>query len=198
MNVHTLAKTTDEKLPVLVWYHDGGLTNGYAYDPRFQVKRVAREGVVVISGGHRLGTFGYLALPQLKQDDGCVGNYGLMDTLLGLEWVHANAAAFGGDPDNVTIAGEAGGTVKCCTLAACGQARGLFKRVINQSGLQWKLKIETQEQAFKRGTEYLAILGLKDDISVKELRELPAKALQANGDPHDMLGKLSVDRRKTL
>lgn len=193
VNVHTPARRADEKLPVLLWYHDGGLTNGYAYDPRFQARRVSREGVVVVSVGHRLGVFGYLALPQLKRDDGCVGNYGFMDTLLGLRWVHDNVAAFGGDPDNVTLAGESGGTVKCCALAACPQARGMFRRVINQSGLQWKLKIETEEQAFRRGVDYLRLLGLEPDISVEALRALPANRLQAPVDPHDLPGKLSVD-----
>lgn len=193
INVHTPAKRPDEKLPVLLWYHDGGLTNGYAYDPRFQAKRVSREGIVVVSVGHRLGVFGYLALPQLKQDDGCVGNYGFMDTLLGLKWVHDNVAAFGGDPDNVTIAGESGGTVKCCALAACPAAHGMFKRVINQSGLQWKLAIETEEQAFQRGREYLKLLGIDPEISARELRLLPAQRLQTSIDPHDLPGKMSVD-----
>ena len=90
---------------------------------------------------HRLGALGYVALPQLKQDDGCVGNYGLMDTLLGLKWVRENITAFGGDPEQITLAGESGGTAKCCALAAIPQAHGMFKRVISQSGLQWKLHI---------------------------------------------------------
>ncbi|MBR1585574.1 MAG: carboxylesterase family protein [Clostridia bacterium] len=193
INIHTPARTADEKLPVLLWYHDGGLTNGYAYDPRFQAKRMAREGMVVVSVGHRLGTFGYLALPQLKADDGCVGNYGFMDTLLGLKWVRDNVSAFGGDPGNVTLAGESGGTVKCCALAACGQARGMFKRVINQSGLQWKLQIDTEEQAFRRGQDFLMKLGLDPDISAEELRALPVEKLMLPIDPHDLPGKISVD-----
>lgn len=193
INIHTPARAANEKLPVLLWYHDGGLTNGYAYDPRFQAKRMAREGMVVVSVGHRLGTFGYLALPQLKADDGCVGNYGFMDTLLGLQWVRDNVAAFGGDPDNVTLSGESGGTVKCCALAACRQAKGMFKRVINQSGLQWKLQIDTEAQAFKRGQDFLRQLGLAPDISAEKLRALPVEKLMLPIDPHDLPGKISMD-----
>ena len=153
LNVTTGAESADEKRPVFIWYHDGGLSNGYSFDPRNDHSPLAKKGIVVVSVGHRLAEFGYMALPQLTAEQGQSGNYGLMDTVKALQWVHDNIARFGGDPDNVTIGGESGGCAKCCALAGLKETRGLFRRVINQSGLYWLRKFHTQKEAEKENND---------------------------------------------
>jgi para-nitrobenzyl esterase len=98
LNVTTGAVSPDEKRPVYIWFHGGGLFNGYSYIYIFDPSELARKGVVVVSVGHRLNLFGYMALPQLSAEQGGKsGNYGLMDEFKALDWVSENIAAFGGD-----------------------------------------------------------------------------------------------------
>jgi len=133
LNVWT--PSTTGRAPVLVWIHGGALVTGSSKESLYDGARLAREGVVVVSINYRLGVLGWLAHPDLSAESpaGISGNYGLMDQVAALEWVKRNAAAFGGDPDNVTIAGESAGGLSVLYLMSTPLARGLFDRAIAQS-----------------------------------------------------------------
>lgn len=124
-----------EKLPVLVWIHGGGFLNGAASVPFFDGSEFARDGIVLVSFNYRLGRLGFFAHPALVTEHaGPVGDYAFLDQLAALQWVHRNIAAFGGDPAEVTIAGESAGGVSVVQLLTWPAARGLFQRAIVMSG----------------------------------------------------------------
>lgn len=176
MSIATGANSADEKRPVFIWFHGGGLSNGFYHEIEFDPYELAKKGVIVISVGQRLNVFGYLCLPQLSaEQDGKCGNYGLMDEIKALEWVHDNIAAFGGDPNNITIGGQSGGTSKSGALACTPANNGYVRRVINQSGLNWLIKHVTVAEGEMIGQKYLAGLGLDPNISLADLRKLDAK-----------------------
>jgi para-nitrobenzyl esterase len=120
-------------LPVIVWIYGGGLVRGGAelYPGDF----LALQGLVVVSFNYRLGRFGFFAHPALAREEPNAprGNYGYMDQIAALQWVQRNIAAFGGDPNNVTIAGESAGGGSVLVLLTSPMARGLFHRAIVQS-----------------------------------------------------------------
>src|SRR5690348_7015891 len=116
-------------LPVLVWIHGGAFVNGSGAVPQYDGTAFARDGVVVVTINYRLGVDGFLHF-----DDGGPANRGLLDQVAALEWVRDNIAAFGGDPGNVTIAGESAGAMSVTTLLSMPRAAGLFRRAVAQSG----------------------------------------------------------------
>lgn len=134
LNVWTPA-TVKAPLPVMVWIHGGAFRQGSGHDAMYDGSNLAKAGAVVVTINYRLGSLGFLAHPSLSQEgNGGSGNYGLQDGVMALRWVKANAAAFGGDPQRVTIFGEsAGGTIGRLLLVA-PSARGLFHRAILESG----------------------------------------------------------------
>ncbi|GAA0650351.1 carboxylesterase/lipase family protein [Brevundimonas lenta] len=123
------------KAPVIVWIHGGALVAGSSKEPLYDGSTLAADGAVVVSINYRLGVLGWLAHPDLSAESpqGISGNYGLMDQIQALHWVRQNIAAFGGDPDNVTIAGESAGGLSVMYLMASPYARGLFHKAIAQS-----------------------------------------------------------------
>src|SRR5690606_21284913 len=124
-----------QSAPVFVWIHGGALSGGSSSEPMYDGAALARQGLVVVSINYRLGVLGYLAHPQLSEEspDGVSGNYGLLDQIEALRWVGCNIAAFGGDPGNVTVAGESAGALSVMYLTAAPSAHGLFHRAIAQS-----------------------------------------------------------------
>ncbi|MDK2748903.1 MAG: carboxylesterase family protein [Brevundimonas sp.] len=122
--------------PVIVWVPGGGLTNGSTSIPLYDGVALTRRGVVVVTVAYRLGALGFLAHPELTAESGMggSGNYGLMDQIAALEWVRDNIAAFGGDPERVTVAGQSAGATSVSILMASPRAKGLFQRAIGQSG----------------------------------------------------------------
>lgn len=123
------------KAPVFVWIHGGSLTTGSSSEALYDGTKLAQQGVVVVSINYRLGVLGYLAHPQLSAEssEGISGNYGLLDQIEALRWVRTNIEAFGGDPSNVTIAGESAGALSVMYLMSSPRARGLFNKAIAQS-----------------------------------------------------------------
>ena len=124
------------KAPVLVWIHGGSLVAGSSSEGMYDGATMARRGgIVVVSINYRLGVLGYMAHPELSAEspEHVSGNYGLLDQIAALEWVRKNIAAFGGDPANVTIAGESAGGLSIMYLMASPRARGLFQKAIAQS-----------------------------------------------------------------
>ena len=123
-------------VPVMVWLHGGALRGGDPASGLYEGSALARRGVVVVTVNYRLGVFGYLAHPQLTEESAHVssGNYGLLDQIEALRWVRENIAVFGGDPGNVTLFGESAGALSAIELMASPLAKGLFHKVILQSG----------------------------------------------------------------
>jgi para-nitrobenzyl esterase len=136
LNVVTPAKKAGEKLPVMVWYHGGGLRYGSGNWTFYNSIPLASHGVVLVTVNTRLGIFGLFAHPLLSKESPrkVSGNYLVLDLIASLQWVQRNIAAFGGDPDNVTIFGESGGGGKVTALMTSPLARGLFHRAICESG----------------------------------------------------------------
>lgn len=129
------AATGSSRLPVMVWIHGGGYAAGGSSEPRYSNSPLVERGVVLVNINYRLGVFGFLASEDLRREGGgAAGNYGLMDMIAALQWVHANIAPFGGDPGNVTIFGESAGSFAVSTLMAAPAAQGLFQKAIGESG----------------------------------------------------------------
>ena len=133
LNVWT--PTGARKAPVFLWIYGGALTTGASRDPLYDGARLAKRGIVVVSINYRLGVLGWLAHPELSRESllGVSGNYGLLDQIEALQWVKRNIGAFGGDPSNVTIAGESAGALSVMYLMASPAARGLFSKAIAES-----------------------------------------------------------------
>ena len=186
LNVWTGAEEPTEKRPVLVYIYGGGFRSGGSGCPIYDGEAMARKGVVFVSINYRVGVFGFFAHPELTAEspNQTSGNYALLDMIAGLEWVQENIAAFGGDPDNVTIAGQSAGAFGISFLATTPLAKGLFHRAIAESGgsfLQSRLGPGlTLAMAEAQGVEF-ARTALNCE-SLSELRAKPAEAiLQAQG-----------------
>lgn len=123
------------KAPVFFWIHGGALTTGSSRDALYDGTKLAERGIIVVSLNFRLGVLGWLAHPELSKESpiGVSGNYALLDLIQGLKWVHQNIGAFGGDPSNVTIAGESSGGLSVMYLMASPPARRLFAKAIAES-----------------------------------------------------------------
>ena len=136
LNVWTPAKSTSQRLPVMVWLHGGGFVVGSGAWPQYDGERLARRGVVVVTLNYRLGPFGFFAHPALSResDRRVSGNYGLLDQIAALRWVRENITAFGGNPANVTLFGQSAGARSTGYLMVSPLAQGLFHRAIMESG----------------------------------------------------------------
>ena len=135
LSLNVWAPADADGAPVFVWIHGGSLVAGSGREPMYDGAALAARGLVVVTINYRLGVLGYLAHPQLSEEspDGVSGNYGLLDQIEALRWVGRNIAAFGGDPGNVTVAGESAGALSVMYLTAAPSAHGLFHRAIAQS-----------------------------------------------------------------
>src|SRR5476651_2015957 len=136
LNVWTPAKSAKEKLPVLVYFYGGGFIAGDGSEGRYDGEALAKRGIVTLTVNYRLGIFGFLAHQELTKESPhhSSGNYGLMDQHAALVWVQKNIAAFGGDPDKVTIAGESAGSMSVSAQVASPLSKGLFRGAIGESG----------------------------------------------------------------
>ncbi len=153
LNVWTPAHAANEHLPVMVWIYGGAFINGSSEVPIYDGAALAAKGIVVVSMNYRLGVFGFLAHPELSAESPqhVSGNYGLLDILAALQWVHRNVAAFGGDPDAVTISGQSAGAGAVLDLIVSPLAKGLFARAIPQSGAGINFETPTLRQAEQMG-----------------------------------------------
>lgn len=180
LNIWTPAKSAKERVPVLVWIYGGGFSFGSTSEPVHNGEHLARKGVVLVSIAYRVGQLGFLAHPELSAEnpDKVSGNYGLLDMIAGLQWIQKNIAAFGGDPDRVTIFGESAGGIAVSMLCASPLARGLFHGAISQSGGSFgptRLttypgeNMKTLQQAEQEGVEYVKNAGA---ASIADLRKI--------------------------
>ena len=183
LNIWTPEKRARKPLPVIVWIYGGGYINGSSSMPLYWGDRLAHKGVIVVTIAYRLGPLGFLALPELTRESPhhSSGNYGLMDQIAALEWLHRNIAGFGGDPKCVTIAGQSSGSISVSILMVSPLAKGLFQRAIGESGgLLEPLQLAPNyilANAEKEGEKYAASLGA---TTLKDLRNLPAAQLTGN------------------
>jgi para-nitrobenzyl esterase len=172
-----------QKFPVMVWIHGGGYTTGAASQPLYDGEALARRGVVLVSMNYRLGPLGFLAHPALTKESPrrASGNYGLLDQIEALRWVKRNAAAFGGDPERVTIFGESagGGSVVCLMISP--MARGLFHDAIVESGVARLSRLHegtnNRPSAEQMGAELIQKCGVTGASDVAELRKIPVETL---------------------
>jgi para-nitrobenzyl esterase len=178
LNVYAPASSKPtSKLPVMVWIHGGGFIAGAGSEPRYTNSTLPSHGVILVTLNYRMGLFGFLASEGLaKENGGHAGNYGLMDMTAALRWVKANINAFGGDAGNVTIFGESAGSFAVNALTAAPEARGLFHKVIGESGAFFGSAIPMQSVAErgKRDQGWADALGVK---SLVELRNMSAEKL---------------------
>ena len=180
LNVWVPAKAPSAKLPVMVWIYGGGFAAGSTSEVRQDGTYLAQQGVIVVSMNYRLGIFGFFTHPELAKESGhnAAGNYGFMDQLAALKWVHENIAAFGGDPGNVTIFGESAGSFSVSAQMASPLAKGLFQRAIGESGgafhsdgLKFEARSAREEEDVKTVSAKLGV------STLAELRAIPAQKL---------------------
>jgi para-nitrobenzyl esterase len=136
LNVWTPAKSARDRIPVLVWIFGGGFNGGSTSEPNYSGENLAKKGVVLVSIAYRVGQLGFMAHSELSAEspNHVSGNYGLLDMIAGLQWIQKNIAAFGGDPNKVTIFGESAGGIAVSMLCVSPLAKGLFHGAISQSG----------------------------------------------------------------
>ena len=180
LNVWTGAKSANEKRPVLVWIYGGGFSSGGSAVPIYDGEAMAKKGIVFVSINYRVGIFGFFAHPELTKESSThsSGNYGLMDQIAALQWVQKNIAVFGGDPNNVTIAGQSAGSMSVNCLVASPLAKGLFEKAIAESGaflVSNPLRGSTTlQQAEQDGVKFATSLNAS---TIEDLRNLPAEQL---------------------
>lgn len=216
LNVWTAEWPAKSRKPVMFWIHGGGNYGGSASSANFDGESLARHGVVLVSANYRLTVFGFFAHPELTRESPhhASGNYGLMDQIAALKWVHDNIAQFGGDPGNVTIFGQSAGAVDGNVLMTSPLSRGLFERVIAESGTVTRnpdaatlgmtalgavMPVKSGAvgysdapalaEAEKNGENLAAILNARATGTLKYLRELPAaELLKAAAAPRMSIG----------
>jgi len=181
LNIWVPAKPKSSHLPVLVWVHGGAFKVGAASQPVYDGASLAQQGLVVVTLNYRLGRFGFLAHPALtgENPEGPLGNYGLMDVLAALRWVKANIAAFGGNPKEVTLAGQSAGGAAVYDLMTSPLSRGLFSKAIIESGV-----FSTPLMPFQNAEQAGAAAALTWDASATDaaaLRRLSAAQVQGDG-----------------
>lgn len=174
-----------EDLPVLVYIHGGSLQTGQPWYEDYSGQGLAREGIIVVNMGYRLGVFGFFADEDLAAESAndTTGNYGLLDQIKALEWVRDNIAAFGGDPENVTLSGESAGSACVSALCTSPLAKGLFKRVLLESSTVTAVSpthsFRLLPEALESGKE------LKERYNaqyINDLRKIDAKKLVKEAD----------------
>lgn len=167
-----------EKLPVLVYIHGGSLQTGQTWYQDYNGENLAKQDIIYVNLSYRLGVFGFFADEELLKEEGTTGNYGLLDMIEALNWVKENIAFFGGDPDNVTVAGESAGSAAVSALCTSPLAKGLFNRVILESSTVASVvpphSYRSFEKALASGKQLKERYGVS---SIEELRQLNAEEL---------------------
>ena len=191
VNVWVPDKHVESKLPVMVWIYGGGFVAGTTSESRQDGSHLAQQGVIVVSMNYRLGVFGFMVHPELAKESGhnSAGNYGLLDQLAALKWVHENIAAFGGDPENVTIFGESAGSFSVSAQMASPLAKGLFQKAIGESGAAFSRSGLSFDAMSARGEKDAKLV--KDKLgasTLAELRAIPAEKLLATFAPPQSRG----------
>jgi para-nitrobenzyl esterase len=183
LNVWTPAWPPKSRAPVMVWIHGGGNFAGSGSEAIFDGESFARRGVLLVTTNYRLGVFGFLAHPELTKESPhhVSGNYGLLDQILALRWVRDNIARFGGDPGNITIFGESAGSLDVNVLMTSPLAKGLFHRVIGESGPV--VDPPALSAGEKKGESFAGKLNITGAPALPRLRALSSDELQKAAGP---------------
>ncbi|MCR5640869.1 MAG: carboxylesterase family protein [Lachnospiraceae bacterium] len=180
LNVYAPEGEYEEPLPVLFYIHGGSLTTGQSSYSEYRGEDLAKRGIIVVNFAYRLGVFGYYGAEDLQAEsvNGTTGNYGLLDQIAALKWVHENIGAFGGDPNQITIAGESAGASSVNALCVSPLTKGLFRYAIAESsGIVAKEPFHTFRNfsdALDQGNQVRAEFGVADSNA---LRDVPAEKL---------------------
>ncbi|VVB70835.1 Carboxylesterase family protein [uncultured archaeon] len=181
LNIWTPAANSNEKLPVMVFIYGGAYIRGSSALPLYNGTALARKGVVVVTFNYRVGVLGYMAHPQLSGEspDNTSGNYALLDQEAALRWVQRNIAAFGGDPERVTIFGESAGAANIVSQLAIPRSKGLYSQAIIESGGIWSngpaiLGYRTRADAEEYGRKFAESLGCSGPDALQKMRNMSA------------------------
>ena len=179
------ASRSGESFPVFVWFHGGSNKAGWSYEPNYIGAELAKRGLVVVTVTYRLGPFGFFSHSSFGDGGGeePIANFGWLDQVVALEWIQANIDAFGGDPGNVTCAGESSGAGDLANFIAADQVTGLCRRNLGQSPGGSYLERATLADAQAEGLRIASELGIADDANaVEQLRAVSADDLLAAAD----------------
>lgn len=178
LNVWTPAKSPNEKLPVMVYFYGGGFVAGDGSENRYDGQSLAQKGIVTVTLNYRLGVFGFFSHPELTKEspNNASGNYGLLDQNAALVWVKKNIAAFGGDPDKITIAGESAGSISVSAQMVSPLSKDLITGAIGESGAMINPTLDAIPLAEneKQGTAFAEKVKAS---TIEALRSLPAETL---------------------
>lgn len=178
LNIWAPAKKADHPYPVLLWIHGGAFLHGCGSEKEFDGEAFAQNGVILVTINYRVNVFGFFAHPQLEKEtaEGVSGNYGILDQLFAINWVRENIAAFGGDPEKITIAGQSAGCMSVQTLISSSLTKGLIRGAILQSGggiraLRDTPSKETLWETSQKLMDHLQV------SAIEQLRDVPAEIL---------------------
>ena len=165
-----------DALPVLVYIHGGGFTGGCGHEKHFDGPVWPEKGVIGVTLNYRLGPLGFACLPELKQEAGAVGNYGLYDQMTALQWVKQNIASFGGDPENITVMGQSAGAMSVQQHCLSPMTDGLFQKAVMSSGggVSKLMSAQLPEKSYDFWHAVMDATGCK---TLEEFRTLPAETL---------------------
>ena len=186
LNIWTAAATTADALPVLIYFNGGGLVAGSGSEPRYDGSAIAKEGVIGVTANYREGVFGFFAHPELTaaSDYKGSGNYGFLDQVAAIKWVKENIAAFGGDPDKITIVGESAGSFSVSLLMCSSLSKSLIAGAMLSSGAEvMPNKPLTQAEADSAGARLLKWAGI---ASIADARAIDADSLEKAFPPVGM------------
>ena len=186
LNIWTTAKTTADALPVLIYFNGGGLMAGSGSEPRYDGSSIAKEGVIGVTANYREGVFGFFAHPELTaaSDYKGSGNFGFLDQVAAIKWVKENIAAFGGNPDRITIVGESAGSFSVSLLMCSPLSKDLIAGAMLSSGAEvLPYKPATQAEADSAGVALLKAAGI---ASLADAMALSADSLQSLLPPKGM------------
>ena len=183
LNVWTGAKSTEDKLPVFLWFYGGGFQWGYTAEMEFDGERLARRGVIVVTAAYRLGVFGFLSHPEITAESpDAPGNFGFLDQQAALRWVRRNIAAFGGDPDKITIGGQSAGGGSVMAQLTCEENYADIHGAVIMSGIFRReddaghpLRPVDLAAAENKGIDFFRFLGIS---GLEEARKLDAFTLR--------------------
>lgn len=186
LNIYTPADSKEDKLPVMIYIHGGGLQQWYGSDYEYCGDNFCKNGCVLVSVTYRLNIFGFFVHPELARESGhdASGNYGIMDQIQALRWVYENIEGFGGDPDNITVFGQSAGGRSSLALACSPLSRDMVRRISVQSagGIGSIMAEFSREKQEKMGLELMQSLNCS---SIDEMRQLKWEILR---DANDKLG----------
>lgn len=184
LNIWTPTETEGKSLPVAFYIHGGAFLGGYGHEAEFDGTAYAKKGVILVTINYRLGVWGYLAHKWLRDEHGVSGNYGVLDQIAALRWVRENIAAFGGDPENITVFGQSAGAISTLVLACSPLTKGMFAKAIIQSGMGLNCDVPIA-MAEADGEEFMNYAGVG---SAEELRNAPEPVISQASGPLIMKG----------